>query len=98
MFADGSRARFDAVIWAGGYEDRADWLQVPGAVDANGNHIEDRGVSPIPGLFYVGRSWQTSRASALLCGVATDASRIVAETIRRGGLNNRRNAQWQHTH
>ena len=79
-FADGSRASFEAVIWARGYEDRSGWLQVPGAVDANGNHIEDRGVSPIPGLFYVGRSWQTSRASALLCGVATDASRIVAET------------------
>ena len=81
VFADGSRAAFDAAIWAGGYEDRADWLLVPGAVDAKGNHIEDRGVSPIPGLFYVGRSWQTSRASALLCGVASDASRIVAETI-----------------
>lgn len=76
-FADGSRAAFDAVIWAGGYEDRAGWLRVPGAIDANGNHIEDRGVSPIPGLLHVGRSWQTSRASALLCGVATDAARIV---------------------
>jgi putative flavoprotein involved in K+ transport len=80
-FADGSRATFEAVIWACGYEDRSGWLQVPGAVDANGNHIENRGVSPVPGLFYVGRSWQTSRASALLCGVAADASRIVAETI-----------------
>lgn len=48
-----------------------------GTVDANGNHIEDRGVSPTPGLFYVGRSWQISRASALLCGVGADAARIV---------------------
>lgn len=80
-FADGSHAAFDAVIWARGYEDRSNWLRVSGAVDANGNHIDDRGVSPIPGLFHVGRSWQTSRASALLCGVATDAARIVAETM-----------------
>jgi putative flavoprotein involved in K+ transport len=86
-FADGSRATFEAVIWACGYEDRSGWLQVPGAVDANGNHIEDRGVSPIPGLFYVGRSWQTSRASALLCGVAADASRIVVETTSWLGRN-----------
>jgi putative flavoprotein involved in K+ transport len=76
-FADGSRAAFDAVIWAGGYEDRAEWLRVPGAVDANGNHVQDRGVSPIPGLFYVGRSWQTNRTSALLCGVAADAAGVV---------------------
>lgn len=80
-FADGSRATFEGVIWACGYEDRSRWLQIPGTVYANGNHIEDRGVSPISGLYYVGRSWQTSRASALLCGVAADASRIVAETI-----------------
>jgi putative flavoprotein involved in K+ transport len=81
-FADGSRATFEAVIWACGYEDRSGWLQIPGTVEANGTHVEDRGVSPIPGLYYVGRSWQTSRASALLCGVAADASRIVAQTIR----------------
>ena len=80
-FADGSHAECDAVIWAGGYEDDARWLRVPGAVDANGNHIEDRGVSPVPGLFYVGRSWQTSRASALLCGVDTDAARTVAQVM-----------------
>jgi putative flavoprotein involved in K+ transport len=77
-FADGSRAAYDAVIWTGGYADDARWLRVPGTVDANGNHIEDRGMSPVPGLFYVGRSWQTSRASALLCGVGSDAARIVA--------------------
>jgi putative flavoprotein involved in K+ transport len=80
-FADRSRATFEAVIWACGYEDRSRWLQIPGAVDANGNHIEDRGESPIPGLYYVGRSWATSRASALLCGVAEDASRVVSETM-----------------
>jgi putative flavoprotein involved in K+ transport len=80
-FADGTRAAFDVVIWAAGYEDDAGWLCVPGTVDMNGNHIEDRGVSPIPGLFYVGRSWQTSRASALLCGVGTDAVRIVAQVM-----------------
>jgi len=80
-FADGSRAEFDAVIWAGGYEDDAGWLRVPGTTDVNGNHVEDRGVSPVPGLFYVGRSWQTSRASALLCGVGADAAGIVARVM-----------------
>ena len=79
VFADGTRRAFNAVIWAAGYADDARWLRVPGAVDTNGNHIEDRGVSPIPGLFYVGRSWQTSRASALLCGVGSDAAGIVAQ-------------------
>jgi putative flavoprotein involved in K+ transport len=90
-FADGTRETFDTVIWAAGYEDDAGWVRITGAVDANGNHIEDRGLSPIPGLFYVGRSWQTSRASALLCGVGADASCIVAqvtEWLRDGVVRN----------
>ena len=82
-FADGTHDAFDAVVWAAGYNDNADWVRVPGAVDTNGNYIEERGVSPIPGLYYVGRSWQTSRASALLCGVGTDAARIVARVTAR---------------
>jgi putative flavoprotein involved in K+ transport len=80
-FADGTREAFDAVIWAVGYRDDARWLRIPGTVDADGAHVEHRGVSPTPGLFYVGRSWQSSRASALLCGVGSDATRIVANVI-----------------
>jgi putative flavoprotein involved in K+ transport len=82
LFADGTAGEFDAVIWAAGFRDDASWLQVPGALDLAGNYVEDRGVSPIEGLFYVGRSWQNSRASALLCGVGDDARDIVARVTR----------------
>ena len=85
-FAGGAIEPFDAVIWAAGYRDDASWIRVAGALDASGNTIEDRGISPVPGLFYVGRSWQSSRASALLCGVGDDAAGIViriTEWLRR---------------
>jgi putative flavoprotein involved in K+ transport len=75
--ADGTTDAFDAVIWALGYRDEASWLQIPAAVDTQGRCMEDRGISPVPGLFYVGHSWQTTRASALLCGVGADAAAIV---------------------
>lgn len=76
-FGDGSSDRFETVIWAMGYRDDTTWVHIPGAVDSQGRFLEARGVSPIPGLFHVGRSWQTSRASALICGVAFDAAAIV---------------------
>jgi putative flavoprotein involved in K+ transport len=76
-FSDGSSGRFESVIWAMGYRDDTTWVDIPGAVDSQGRFLEDRGVSPIPGLCHVGRSWQTSRASALLSGVASDAAAIV---------------------
>ena len=84
-FDDGSTDRFAAVIWAMGYRDDATWVQIPGAANSVGQFIEDRGVSPVPGLVHVGRSWQTSRASALVCGVAFDAAVIanrITEVIR----------------
>jgi putative flavoprotein involved in K+ transport len=77
QFADGTTGEYDAVIWTLGYRDEVSWMQIPGAVDAQGHFLEDRGISPVPGLFYVGRSWQTTRASALLCGVGADAAAIV---------------------
>ena len=46
------------------------------AVDAEGRFVEEWGVSPVPGLFFIGRSWQTSRGSALVTGVGRDAVEI----------------------
>jgi putative flavoprotein involved in K+ transport len=76
-FARGKTAAFDAVIWATGHHDDTSWLAVAGGVDVHGNYAEDRGISPVPGLFHIGRSWQNNRGSALLCGVGRDANEIV---------------------
>jgi putative flavoprotein involved in K+ transport len=83
-FADGRRRDVDAVIFATGYIDDTTWVDVPGATRA-GRFLEDRGVAPVPGLYYVGRDWQRSRASGLICGVAYDAVAIGARlgTARR---------------
>jgi putative flavoprotein involved in K+ transport len=76
-FADGTATTVDAVLWTIGYRDETSWLHIPAAVDAQGRFVEDRGIAPVPGLFYVGRSWQNNRASALLCGVGREAAAIV---------------------
>ncbi len=75
-FASGERVDIDAVIWATGYRDRTAWVRIPQAIDASGAFAHERGVSPVPGLFYIGRSWQASRGSALVTGVGRDAAEI----------------------
>jgi putative flavoprotein involved in K+ transport len=77
-FASGESIPVGAVVWATGYRDRTDWVRIHGAVDAAGAFAHDRGVSPVPGLFFIGRSWQTSRGSALVTGVGRDAAEIVS--------------------
>lgn len=66
-----------ALIFATGYGDDTTWVDIPRAIQAS-RFVEDRGISPVPGLHYVGRDWQTSRASGLVCGVAQDAEAIGA--------------------
>ncbi len=80
-FASGDAAQIDGVVWATGYRDDFTWLAVDGALDAHGAALETWGVSPIPGLYYVGRSWQSSRGSAALCGVGRDAQAIVQSLV-----------------
>ena len=81
-FDGGAEAQISAVVWATGYRDDAGWVHIPGAVDAAGSFLEVDGVSPVPGLFFVGRSWQSSRGSALLLGVDRDAESIAGRVRR----------------
>ena len=77
-FADGSSVQAPNLIWATGFRPDYGWVDVPGALDANGVPIHRQGVSPIPGIYFVGLPWQTCRGSALLGGVGRDAEKVAA--------------------
>lgn len=81
-FATGEATEVAAVVWATGYRDDSRWLAIPEAKDAQGTFRHERGVSPVPDLYFVGRSWQWTRGSALLAGVGDDA-RYLSEFIKR---------------
>lgn len=81
VFADGSSHECDTVIFTLGYRHEADWMEIGGAA-VESEFLETRGVSPVPGIYFVGREWQNCRASALLCGVHRDAA-IIASHVKR---------------
>jgi putative flavoprotein involved in K+ transport len=74
-FADGSQLDVDAVVWATGYRPDHSWIDLDIA-DGNGRLRHRRGVSDIPGLYFLGLSWQHTRGSALLGFVKDDAEFI----------------------
>jgi putative flavoprotein involved in K+ transport len=78
-FADGSELDVDAVIWATGYRPDHSWIKLPVA-DPNGVVRHRRGVTDVPGLYFLGLSWQHTRGSALLGWVKHDAE-FIAEQI-----------------
>jgi putative flavoprotein involved in K+ transport len=74
-FADGSELDIDAVIWATGYRPDHSWIDVD-VTDEHGRLRHRRGVSDIPGLYFLGLTWQHTRGSALLGWVKDDAEFI----------------------
>ncbi len=71
--SSGDTAQVDSVIWATGYQDNSDWVAIPEVKDGAGNFIHDAGISPVKNLYFIGRSWQRTRGSALITGVGEDA-------------------------
>jgi putative flavoprotein involved in K+ transport len=82
-FADGRMTEVDAVLWATGYKDDTDWVAIPEAKDSRGNFVHQRGVSPVQDLYFIGRSWQWTRGSALFAGVGEDAAYLREHIVKR---------------
>jgi putative flavoprotein involved in K+ transport len=78
-FADGSTLEVDAVIWATGYRSDYAWIDAP-VFDSDGQVKHRRGVTDVPGLFFLGMPWQYTRGSALIGWVKDDAE-FIAEQI-----------------
>jgi len=72
-FADGSTLGTGVVIWATGYRPDHSWIQIP-RVARDGQIAHQRGVTGVPGLYFLGLSWQHTRGSALLGFVGDDAA------------------------
>jgi putative flavoprotein involved in K+ transport len=78
---DLGEAGISAIVWATGYAFDFGWLQA-GAFDAAGRPQHSRGVSPVPGLYFLGLPWLSDRSSSFIWGVWNDAA-YLAERIAR---------------
>ncbi len=91
-FADGTRLAPAAVVWATGFSQDHTWIDVPGVLTelpGAGAVAHQRGVTDVPGLYFLGLAWQHTRGSALLGFVRHDAAWIagrIAEQDRASTL------------
>ena len=82
---DLAKAGISTVIWATGYSQDFSWIDLPDACDAAGAPHHQRGVSPEPGLYFLGLPWQSRRGSTFIWGVWHDASHVADQIeIQRG--------------
>jgi putative flavoprotein involved in K+ transport len=74
-FTDGTSLDVGLVIWATGYRSDYSWIDIPGVI-GEGKVVQRRGVTDVPGLYFVGLSWQHTRGSALLGFVHDDTAHL----------------------
>src|SRR5262249_32838597 len=67
------------VVWATGYRRPYPWLRVP-VLDRHGEIAQQRGVTPVEGVYVLGQRFQHRRDSNFIDGVRHDAS-YVARSI-----------------
>jgi putative flavoprotein involved in K+ transport len=76
LLEDGSTLEIKNVIWCTGYEPGFSWIDLP-VFDEERRPAHDRGISKVPGLYFVGLHFQYAMSSATLIGVGRDAEYVV---------------------
>ncbi|MBP2160473.1 MULTISPECIES: NAD(P)/FAD-dependent oxidoreductase [Asticcacaulis] len=83
-FEDGSSVSPRTVIWAIGHTVDTSLIDIRTAKTPEGRlSILPKGLSPVPGLYYLGRPFQSSMASALIVGAGPDAKYVVEHLSER---------------
>lgn len=68
-----------SVVWCTGFTADFDWIHSP-VTDDDGRPIHKRGISPVPGIYFLGFPWLHSRKSGIIHGIDDDA-RFIADAI-----------------
>jgi putative flavoprotein involved in K+ transport len=68
-----------SVIWSIGYRTDYRWLELP-VFDGKGYPSHERGVTSVPGVYFLGLPWQYTWGSGRFSGVGDDA-RVLADCI-----------------
>jgi putative flavoprotein involved in K+ transport len=83
-FLDLRRENIASIIWATGYDYDYGWLKTP-VLDAQGRPLQQRGVTTVPGLYFLGLHWMHTFKSGLLSGVGADAEYLATHIASTAG-------------
>jgi putative flavoprotein involved in K+ transport len=77
-------AGITTIIWATGYALDYDWLKFD-VMDEKGRPAHKRGVSRVPGFYFLGLAWLSRRASPFIWGTWHDAKYLADQIAARKG-------------
>jgi putative flavoprotein involved in K+ transport len=70
-----------AVVWCTGFEGDFGWVRLPGVLDERGQPVHEEGVAPLPGIYFAGLDFASTRKSGTIQAVAEEAFRLVEHIV-----------------
>ncbi len=83
---DLAAANIQTVIWSTGFQTDFSWIDIP-VFNGSGCPSHDRGITSIPGCYFIGLPWLHTWGSARFSGVARDANYIAEHITLRTKLS-----------
>ncbi|WOP19407.1 MSMEG_0569 family flavin-dependent oxidoreductase [Raineyella sp. LH-20] len=71
-----------SIIWSIGFRPDYAWIQLP-AFDGGGHPMQNRGITAVPGLSFIGLPWMHTWGSGRFLGLEQDAAHVAAHIVER---------------
>ncbi len=80
---DWAASNITSVIWCTGFVGDFRWIQLPGVLDEAGQPIHEDGLGVLPGLYFAGLDFGSTRKSGTIPAIADEAARLVSHIVTR---------------
>jgi len=80
---DPAEAGIATVVWCVGFRGDFDWIRLTGALDSGGQPLHRDGVGAIPGIYFAGLDFASTRKSGIILAIAEEAPRLVEHMVGR---------------
>ncbi|APO67340.1 FAD dependent pyridine nucleotide-disulfide oxidoreductase protein [Rhizobium gallicum] len=76
-----------SVVWCTGFTGDFSWVHLPGALNAVGQPVHADGVGAVPGLYFAGLDFGSTRKSGTIPALAEEAARLVVRLVKGGATH-----------
>lgn len=83
LLLDLAEANITNVVWCTGFKGDYSYLRIPGALNAAGQPVHKDGIGVLPGLYFAGLDFASTRKSGIILAIAEEAPRFGSHIVAR---------------
>jgi putative flavoprotein involved in K+ transport len=72
-----------AIVWCTGFEGDFNWIDIPGVLDERRQPVHEDGIAPIPGIYFAGLDFASTRRSGTVMAIEDEARRFITHIVAR---------------